>query len=399
MVVDEIPPRLVKAVSGTRMRSDAIARNIRARWRSVLRGALFLGLLLSAPLSVSANEYTAPVPLNDQSKGTKAALKKMATSLARVRPDKMRELRSFETKEGVYVLYGDLFRTGHLFALSALSRGGMPNVEPDTEQSDSSVDNSAPPVGLGFAEWTGAAWEPRGLWRIEPIWRPKGWKLGGDDYLPETPATKPFWMKLLGGDGHPKVIVAGDVEKYFQDFQLLQFDPKTHTLAFIASAMAEPEFIDGWVRLYEKSPRRAIWEQWTYHRWEGDKLVPKAAWHEEVPYDSSEKSFVKATRFDSKGGKQEFMFYDESMDDCTITRDGHPFAQVKIEPRRPAANAAPETFSSNSESAYLFEKLTGVPRKLQVLPEGTSASARLEKLATIRVTGSKEAVRMLSPGR
>jgi hypothetical protein len=369
-----------------------------------------LAVYLFATSIVCANETAEPVPpepvpLNDPSNGTKAALKKLATSLARAHPDKMRELRSFETKDGTYVLYGDLFHTGHIFALTALS-GGKPHAEPETEQSDNPTDKSAFPIGLGFAEWTGAAWEPRGLWRIEPIWRPKGWESSENDSLAETPATKPFWMKLLGGDGRPKVIVAGEVDKYFQEHSLLRFDPKTHTLIFVASAMAEPDIVDGWVRLYAKSPRRAIWEEWNYLRWEGDKLVPKASWHEEVPYDSTEKSFIRATRFDSKGGTQTFMFNDEEVADCTITRDGRPFAKVKIQFRQ-ARGTDPQTTLSSADAAsktdaalfaYLFEKLTGVPRKLHIAPAGTSASVRLEKLATIRVTGSKEAVLMLSPG-
>lgn len=389
----------MNAALGARGHSGAIAQNFRAGLRRVFLGALCLGLLLFATSIVSANEYTAPVPLNDQSKGTKTALKKMATSLARLRPDKMRELRSFETNEGIYVLYGDLFRTGHVFALTALSGGGRPYVEPDTEQADNSVDKLAPPIGLGLAEWTGAAWEPRDLWRIEPVWRPKGWKASEDDYLPETPATKPFWMKLLGGDGRPKVIVAGDVEKYFQDFELLQFDPKTHTLAFVASSMTEPEFVGGCVRLYAKSPRRAIWEEWTYLRWEGDKLVPKASWHCETPYDNPEKSFVKATRFDSKGGKQEFVFNDQHDGDGTeITRDDQPFAHLAVRYHPPAPGSSPSVNSSDAyvEFGYLFEKLTGLPRKLYVLPPDTKVRGRLERIATIQVTGSKEGIRMLS---
>jgi hypothetical protein len=50
-----------------------------------------------------------------------------------------------------------------------------------------------------------------------------------------------------------------------------------------------------------------------------------------------------------------------------------------------------------SEEAYLFEKLTGLPRKIYAPDYPEAKPQRLEAIAKITVSGDREAVRKLSP--
>ena len=179
----------------------------------------------------------------------------LTRGLAEVAPMPKIKPRSFVTKDGRFILYGDLFKTGGCFALVEL-----PEKPGETDFGNANT---------AFAEWVDAKWKLQGAWSIPAVWRPKGWKWNekdGSDYLPVTPATEPFALCDFNGDGIPEVIIAGDVAKYYQEHYLLRFDSKTHRLILLESAMRKPMLVGGYVRLYFNSGRRAIYEEWRFSR-------------------------------------------------------------------------------------------------------------------------------------
>src|SRR5213075_2184167 len=95
-------------------------------------------------------------------------------------------------------------------------------------------------------------------------------------------------------------------------------------------AMGKPERAGQFVRLYSNSGRRAIWSEWTYLRWDGDRLLEKASWHDESPYNNIDPHFVQATVLDDSGRAETFVITDAESDSemesvYTITKDEKPF--------------------------------------------------------------------------
>jgi len=282
--------------------------------------------------------------------------------------------------EGRYILCGDLFRQKEKYALVEL-RGE---------------------TGLGFAAWDGKRWYARGLWKIGLVWRPKGWQRSSEDYLDCTPAHRPFWTKKLSEGTIPEVVVAGEVDKYYQEFYLFAFDPKSGSLRFIQESMAEPQFTQGYLRLDYSSGRRAIWGQSDYYRWADGKLVPVADWRDEAPYHHPEDSFWKVTTYDSHGRKTEdFVIRNEGSENENesaygITENGKPFAKVMIQWEKSLIHH-PVSGWDEMEQAFFFEKLMKIPRALFPKESDEKALQRLEDVTRITVTGDPEAVKRLSP--
>ena len=348
-------------------------------------------ILLVAAVSAHAEAVNGlqnlSVPLDSKTEDIEVALKALKTLLKSVHPVKKQAPTIIDSPSKQYILYGDLFHTGGLF--HAAQNFALVELE---VQSDG--------IGVGFAEWINNHWEPRSLLRINPIWRHKG-SLKDGEYLPVTPPERPFWLMDLSGKGTTGVVVASDMGKWFQDFVVFKFDEKQHRLVGIAEAMEEPRLIDGWVRLYDKSPHRAIYEEWHFARWNGENLVENSSWHDEVPYNNIDPSFVDVTRTDDTGKTTIYHVVGDSSDDITkslytIKKDGKSFAHVSFNWGRSPFDVQPAGVNpSEKENEYLFEKITGLPRKLY--PKGeekTSTSLKLFK--NISVTGDPEAVRMLS---
>lgn len=201
----------------------------------------------------------------------------------------------------------------------------------------------------------------------------------------------------------PEVVVAGEVGKYYQAHHLFRFRSKEQRLVLVASAMAEPTFAGGFVRLDQNSGRRAIWGESAFHQWQGDKLVQKASWHDEVPYNNVDAPFVLATRMSSNGKNLEFRLEGaesvaESESTYQITREGRLFAKVTFKwPKPPNEFVSDGFYPADSEYAYLFEKLTGLPRSLYPAASKDRSIMRLEKSVKIHVEGDPVAVEMLSP--
>ena len=112
---------------------------------------------------------------------------------------------------------------------------------------------------------------------------------------------------------------------------------------------------------------------------------------------------MRAQRVNSDGTKVEFELKDPESDSDTdsvyrITRQEKPFAKVTFKwSRTLQAVTADGYYPSGEETAYLFEKLTGLPRKLYPGLEYTKRVKSLETSAKIQVEGDKDAVQMMSP--
>ncbi len=261
-------------------------------------------------------------------------------------------------------------------------------------------------AGVAFTEWTDGKWKLRGLWKIETVWRPKGWKWdgkNGDDYMPVTPATEPFKLVDLSGDGVPEVIFAGEVDKYFQEHYLLRFDPVKHRLNLLASAMGEPANAGKYVRLFFKSPRRAIWGESQFLEWSEGSLIRKASWHDEMGYGTNDPTFVEGEGI-GKDGKLETirvgMGHGAEMDGSdpyVLTKNEQPYGTLSItrKPQEPGADIS----TGDVENRWLFEKITRLPGVLY--PDAEEAGKnhtfpRFEDVATVKVTGAAEAEGLFS---
>lgn len=335
------------------------------------------------------------IPLNKSAEFSTALLQQVEQEMAPFTSSKENRaaVSSFTTSQGCYVLHGDLFGSGQHLALMELQ------VDPSFEK----MATEERVVGLA---WLNAGrWELRALIDVAPVWRPKGWKESDDDYLPVTPAEHPFELEDLSGDGVPEVILAADVHKYFQQHFILRWNAKAKSLTCVADSMAKPVVEGGYVILHSNSGRRAIWGEWSFCRWDGGRLIEKALWHEETPYNAPEQPFMIAKRVNSDGTTVEFELKDSESDSDTdsvyrITRHGKPFAKLTFKwSRTYQAVTADGYYPSGEETAYLFEKLTGLPRKLYPGLEETKRVKSLETSAKIRIEGEKDAVQMLSPQR
>ena len=155
--------------------------------------------------------------------------------------------------------------------------------------------------------------------------------------------------------------------------------------------------------LYSNSRRRAIWEEWEFCPWGGDKLIERASWHEESPYNGEEKPFLLATRANNHGVEVAYKLiteasYSDTDSVCQITRQDKLFARVTFKWSRSLVAVIGDGFyPSGDESAYLFEKLTGLPRKLYPAKQWGKSVKALEKNVKIQVKGEPAAVQMLSP--
>lgn len=336
------------------------------------------------------------IPLNKSAEFTAALLRQVEKVMAPLTSSKEKRatVSSFVTDEGCYVLHGNLFGNAQRFALLELK------VEP-------SFGNLATEEKVVALAWLNAErWELCTLLNIAPVWRPKGRKKSDDDYLPITPAERPFDLEDLSGDGVPEVILAADVHKYFQQHFMYRFNAKTKSLACVADSMKKPMLNGGYVMLYSNSGRRAIWEEWEFCQWEGDKLIERASWHEETPYNVPDEPFVLATRTNDQGVEAEYKVMTEESDSDTdsafqITQNDKLFARVMFKWSRSLVAVTVDGFYPHGEeSAYLFEKLTGLPRKLYPAHEWNKSDKRvkaLEKNVKIQVKGEPAAVQMLSP--
>jgi len=357
---------------------------------SLLFVGLALGMLDFARVFAAPNDVALGwrVPLEPRTKTVEEAEAAFARVMEGLPGMAGAKPQATVVKGGEFVLWGDLFRTGGCFALTELS----------PQQSESG------PAGFLFAEWTGHVWEPRQLWEIPLTWRPAGWKSSGDDYLPAAPASEPFILRDYNDDGHPEVIVAGEVDKYYQADYLLRFDPKSRGLVSLGCSYGPPVRRGPYVIFYSNSGRRAIYDDWDFCQWRGNELVTVASWHEEVPYNNIDPSFCEATlprpdgtdeviRVSETDLQSEFSFpvlpASEWESVYLVTTARQPFGMLRImwKPWEWTARLSNGSIWT-TEQTWLFERLTGLPRRLYPSGrEGWEPVERLEKLATMKFDG------------
>ncbi len=355
---------------------------------------IWLAVLATGKAAIGADESglkRTEIPLEPSSAAVEAAITQTRAMLAEEHfsppPPAGKDTPHFvKTTDGRGILLGDFAGDGDTEALVELSA-------PDGD--------NAP--GVAFACWHEGQWVVRNLWGISPTWRPAGWKNGDGDYLPITPAEQPFWIEHLEGDAAAWVVIAGDVWKYWQEHFVLRFDAKQKRLQLLDSAMGKPKFLSGgWLRLYFSSGHRSVFGEWRFLRWRAGKLVMRASWHEESPYNDVDPPFIDAARYDVTG-KRQFVYRitDADANAKQITRDKCPFATVTfLLPRSLREQTAVDP--DGREAAFLFEKLTGLPRELHPDWPNAEASAdhkpppRLEDTAGTRVKGVPRAVRLLT---
>lgn len=359
-----------------------------AMFRWVLLGGL---LLLGA--GVARGDWPQPpeniqehvISLKAESPTEKAAREHLAAALAGVKPAAEAVPRISATADKGYLVWGDLFRTGGCYAL----------YEPKEKVAEDAAT-------LGLAEWKDGKWELRGLWKMQVDWVPQEERWSGSGYQDtyKDAARVPFELEDVISDEVPEVIVSGEKMKYHQAKYLLHFDAKTHGLELLTYSMARPVKAGKQVRLYDASGNKAIWQEWQFLEWKDGKLVERAAWHSETPYNGEEASF-DTVRVAGEDGKVENFRINlgvgegENTRNYEVMKDGGPFAKVAVTwtPGKSQDNA------ELMERAWFFEKLTGLAR--EDFPERYGPETgdkpklqRLENGATVRMvsgSGNEEA--------
>lgn len=347
------------------------------RWAGlVFAVALLLSLVSSLAEKPENWQERLGVSLDEKSERVVQAKAKLAETLASVVPTIKGE-QNIKTDDGRIVLCGDLFRQGKAYALVELTSGGG---ETDYR------------IGVGFAAWNGKKWEPRGLWKIAPIWRPEEWKESENEHFPISPVQKPFWTLEVGANQPPLAIIAGGIWRYWQEHFIARLDPAADALILLDQSK-EVKPLVGYLRFTEDSGHRSTFVAWEFRIWTGQKLIPKAYWYEGMD-KAEEYSLWKAATYDIEGRKSaEYLIVrNQDYGSYKITRNGERYASVTITPRN-----SPTASNESDDGAYFFEKLTGLPRKHFPPREWNPNAKRLEDIAKIAVTGPPEAMKKLSP--
>lgn len=315
------------------------------------------------------------VPINVPSQTVDDAKKQIESDLASIKTPSTNTPMSQVVADQRYILYGSLFDNGNTYALVELQGA------------------------VALAQLVKGKWELRGLWNIQVVWRPKGWeKTEGDDF-PGTAPTEPFDLIDFSGDGVPEVLCAGDIGRYSHTYYLLKYDAKTNNLSLLLEAEHKPKKVEGYLRLDTDSGHRAIWGKSTYLHWVNDNLVEVGSWRNEVPYNDIDPEFWDAEALGQNGQIEKFRIVNtdsatEGPDTYTITCEGKPYAVVRFKFPKPAP-----TYLPGMEEDWLFEHLTGLPRKLNksVDPGTDQPLPHFEDHGIVTVEGNAEAIKRINP--
>jgi hypothetical protein len=317
------------------------------------------------------------VSMNDADGAGEGVIKDMVRALADVRPGKGNKVDEGATKDRGYVLSGDLFGTGGFFAL----------YEPKRESGEDFPT-------LALAEHVEGSWKTRGLWKMQLYWIPKDERWVGPDnqYGKGDLPSVPFLLRDLIADGTPEVIVSGEMSKYHQARYVMKYDKQSHKLDLLTFSWDMPARVGDYLRIYDASGNKAVWEEWRFYGWKDDKLVERAMWHSESPYNNVDPAFYLASTTGPDGKLESFRFtMPEGPLALDISRNDEPFGKV-------TCGWLPGKSEENDDlmtGAWIFEKVTGLPR--EYFPEGRRRLEgegvklrRLEESATVEVTGSDE---------
>lgn len=271
--------------------------------------------------------------------------------------------------KGVYILSGDLFDNGQIYAI---------------------VDTSP----IAICRWTGDKWKVVALIDETTAWKFPGW----EDERPggQPVSDKPFWILHL--QHRPLLVIAADVEKRGQNFQIILLDRKFHRAADTAysysSFQDSPVVKSGHLITQESSRGKAEWGEYSYWRVIRGKFVEEARWRSYTPFNHPEEG---ETYYAQKAGR----FYrakkretdDRTWEVSRTSKDEQTFfwgATVRFPLSKRDDGGYTESL------AYLFSRLTRLPPTLfPSLAPDVRLPAKLQ-LAP-KVKGNSEAIRLLSP--
>jgi hypothetical protein len=286
---------------------------------------------------------------------------------------KSRGIQAGINKNGIYTLSGDLFDNGHIYAII---------------DSDSIV----------ICEWVRHHWKADLQVNRKPIWRSPGWDKDGPGREPV--ATKPFWM--LSVQRHPLLVIASLVEKAGQNYVIMLFDRRVRRIQDIAYSISAfngtPAVRQEYLLTEDHSRVKAEWSETDFSHVEHYKFVVCGSWEEYVPYHQSDEGPTNTAT------SRKASFVIKQTDDQTANQTR--FKIEKLTPDRrsstwdaeiccTAAKADPDFYEEIF--AYLFARLTGLPRSLYPTFAQSAPKRRLESNAAISVKGNKEVATLLSP--
>lgn len=322
------------------------------------------------------------IPVEGSDSAAEVVRMDMDAALAGTQPAGPNKIREMATSDRGYLLCGNLFGTDGFFALyepKIASKPGSPT--------------------LALAEYVDAGWKLRGLWKMDIYWSPEDARWSGPEsqYDKNNSPHLPFTLEDLISDNTPEVIVSGEKAKYFQARYVMRYNKKSHGLDLLTYSWTAPQKVGDYLRIVDTSGNKAIWCEWTFLEWKDDKLVERAMWHSESPYNNVDPSFFMVRTTGPDGRKENFRATSSGAWDFDITKDDKPFAKV-------SAKWQPEKSEENAElmmGAWIFEKVTGLPR--EYFPErhgpldgDKSKLEPIEKFAEVEVVGSDESKRRLS---
>jgi hypothetical protein len=213
------------------------------------------------------------------------------------------------------------------------------------------------------------------------------------------PADAPFELRDFDGDGIPEVIMAGDVSRYYQDYYLLRFDPKTKSHDMLAQAMGKPELHDGYIRLYYNSGHRAIFEEWDFAKIVDGKMKEFGSWHDGEPYNPGDDEGPRVEALTPSRKMKLFKIDGDTEDHFSLTCDDKKVATIDFS-RKTTQQVQSQIEYDALEDAWIFRHLTGLPRDL--FPDyknGPVPPFSLYLSVSIRGDGDPSIVRQLQKTR
>jgi hypothetical protein len=289
-------------------------------------------------------------------------------------------------KNNVYTLTGDLFKNGHIYAI---------------------IDNSENVI---MAEWIGGQWKAKWLISTCPIWKYPGWSIQ-TAATREPASTKPFWLLPYGH--HQLLVIASYVEKEGQYFYIILFDSTCQSIIATASSFwGKPVVKEDYLVVSDSSRVKSEFEGTYFCKLVKNQFVRIKGWEEYVSWHNPDDAFNTAIV-----GETSYKITEDGNDDAatdvfevvktqlkssdspsTEDKEGTEriFAKIKFIARK--TKVEDNGSSQDSRWLYIFEKILGLPRSLYPenhIDSGTQLPA--EMLFRIRVTGSPQAIKLLSP--
>ena len=342
----------------------------------------FLCLLSITPMAKAQGDDEFTVKLLPITPQIEAAA---AKAMQGCEPQKEKTTRAIN-KNGVYTLACDLFHSGRVYAV---------------------IDDNEDVI---LCEWQQAAWKPVSAINIHTVWNfPDGYRApiierGSDDQ------PRPFWTLDL--QNRTLLVIASWVEKQAQNFYVILFDSKCERILDTESSFGlQPVIKSKYLVTVDSSRVKAEWQGTYFSRIEDDKLVIKKSWEDSQPWhaEAMEDEQDDSSNYASSNGRgyvilpdnretkapADYLIFhsdpvaDQSVQDRVAATHGKPFGAIYFTPKA-------ELYDDDA-LAYLFEKLTGLPRESfpdyeRLSPPGSEPKWK------VKVTGSDDQIiKLISP--